>query len=49
MATTNLHHITVDDEVYEKLRQLGQTSDSFNDVLHRVLDNVKFNRKEILA
>ncbi len=34
---TNLKHITVDPKVYEKLRDLGKTSDSFNDVLKKIL------------
>lgn len=34
---TNLKHITVDPKVYEKLRNLGKTSDSFNDVLKKIL------------
>ena len=34
---TDLKHITVDPKVYEKLRNLGKTSDSFNDVLKKIL------------
>ena len=32
-----LKHITVDTQVYEQLRKLGKTSDSFNDVLKKIL------------
>ena len=43
-----LKHITVSVENYEKLRDLGKTSDSFNDVVSRLLeerrglDNIKW-------
>jgi predicted CopG family antitoxin len=33
----NLKHITVNEEVYQKLKNLGKAGDSFNDVLVRIL------------
>ena len=34
---TKLKHITVNEEVYQKLKNLGRAGDSFNDVLIRIL------------
>jgi predicted CopG family antitoxin len=34
---TKLKHITVNQEVYQKLKDLGKAGDSFNDVLTRIL------------
>jgi predicted CopG family antitoxin len=34
-----LKHITVNQEVYQKLKNLGKAGDSFNDVLSRLLKN----------
>ncbi|HET9805618.1 MAG TPA: antitoxin VapB family protein [Nitrososphaeraceae archaeon] len=34
---TKLKHITVNKEVYQKLKDLGRAGDSFNDVLLRIL------------
>jgi predicted CopG family antitoxin len=34
---TKLKHITVNQKVYQKLKDLGKTGDSFNDVLTRIL------------
>jgi predicted CopG family antitoxin len=34
---TKLKHITVNQEVYQKLKSLGSAGDSFNDVLVRIL------------
>jgi predicted CopG family antitoxin len=33
-----LKHITVNEEVYQKLKNLGKAGDSFNDVLVRILE-----------
>ena len=33
----NLKHITVNQEVYQKLKDLGRAGDSFNDVLTKIL------------
>jgi predicted CopG family antitoxin len=33
----NLRHITVNEEVYQKLKNLGKAGDSFNDVLTKIL------------
>ena len=33
-----LKHITVNQEVYQKLKNLGKAGDSFNDVLVRILE-----------
>ena len=35
---TQLKHITVNQEVYQKLKNLGKAGDSFNDVLVRILE-----------
>jgi predicted CopG family antitoxin len=41
-----LKHITVNKQVYQKLRDLGKTGDSFNDVLMKILQiNTKENEK----
>ena len=37
---TKLKHITVNEEVYQKLKNLGKAGDSFNDVLIRILSVV---------
>ncbi len=34
---TKLRHITINQEVYQKLKNLGKTGDSFNDVLTKIL------------
>ena len=34
---TKLKHITVNNEVYQKLKNLSKAGDSFNDVLVRIL------------
>ena len=34
---TKLKHITVNQEVYQKLKNLGKAGDSFNDVLLKIL------------
>ena len=34
-----LKHITVNQEVYQELKNLGRAGDSFNDVLVRILEN----------
>jgi predicted CopG family antitoxin len=34
----NLKHITVNEEVYQKLKNLGKAGDSFNDVLTKILE-----------
>jgi predicted CopG family antitoxin len=36
--------IAVSKENYDKLKRLGYTAESFNDVLNRLLENVKENR-----
>jgi predicted CopG family antitoxin len=33
-----LKHITINPEVYQKLKNLGKAGDSFNDVLVRILE-----------
>ena len=38
---TKLKHITVNQEVYQKLKNLGKAGDSFNDVLIRILAAVQ--------
>ena len=35
---TKLKHITVNQEVYQKLKNLGKAGDSFNDVLVQILE-----------
>lgn len=35
-----LKHITISELNYEKLRNLGKTGESFNDVLSRLLKNI---------
>lgn len=35
---TKLKHITVNEEIYQKLKNLGKAGDSFNDVLIRILE-----------
>jgi predicted CopG family antitoxin len=35
---TELKHITVNQDVYQKLKNLGKAGDSFNDVLVRMLE-----------
>ena len=35
---TKLKHITVNQDVYQKLKNLGKAGDSFNDVLVRILE-----------
>jgi predicted CopG family antitoxin len=41
-----LKHIIVNKQVYQKLRDLGKTGDSFNDVLMKILQiNIKENEK----
>ena len=37
----NLKHITVNEEVYQKLKNLGKAGDSFNDVLIKILAEAK--------
>ncbi len=34
---SKLKHITVNQEIYEKLKNLGRAGDSFNDVLVKIL------------
>ncbi|MGH9982057.1 MAG: antitoxin VapB family protein [Nitrososphaeraceae archaeon] len=34
----NLKHITVNEEIYQKLKNLGKAGDSFNDVLTKILE-----------
>jgi predicted CopG family antitoxin len=36
--------ISITKENYDKLKRLGYTSESFNDVLNRLLENVKEER-----
>ena len=40
-----LKHITVDQEVYQKLKNLGKAGDSFNDVLVKILNNQPIVKK----
>jgi predicted CopG family antitoxin len=42
---THLKHITVNQQVYQKLKNLGKTGDSFNDVLMKIL-HIKESTKE---
>jgi predicted CopG family antitoxin len=42
----NLKHITVDQDVYQKLKDLGRTGDSFNDVLIRILASLQEEEKK---
>ena len=44
---TNLKHITVNQEVYQKLKDLGKAGDSFNDVLIRILAAKQEQEKEV--
>ena len=37
MSELSLKHIVVSRENYEKLKKLGNTGDSFNDVITRIL------------
>lgn len=37
MAITKLKRIAVHENVYQQLKQLGSTGDSFNDVIVRIL------------
>lgn len=41
-----LKHITVNQEVYQELKNLGKAGDSFNDVLVRILKNQHILKKE---
>ncbi|HSF49921.1 MAG TPA: antitoxin VapB family protein [Nitrososphaeraceae archaeon] len=41
-----LKHITVNQEVYQKLKNLGKTGDSFNDVLIRILAEAEKEKEE---
>jgi predicted CopG family antitoxin len=41
-----LKHITVGQEVYQKLKDLGRAGDSFNDVLLRILASVEKEGKK---
>ncbi len=34
---TKLKHITINQDVYQKLKDLGKAGDSFNDVLTKIL------------
>jgi predicted CopG family antitoxin len=42
---TKLKHITVNQEIYQKLKDLGKTGDSFNDVLTKILEDKEGGRK----
>jgi predicted CopG family antitoxin len=42
----NLKHITVNKNVYQKLKDLGRAGDSFNDVLIRILASVEKEGKK---
>jgi predicted CopG family antitoxin len=42
---SNLKHITVNPEIYQKLKNLGRAGDSFNDVLTKILQ-IQENKKE---
>ena len=44
MALTKIRRIAVHEDTYEKLRDLGKTSDSFNEVIVRILE--QNNQKE---
>ena len=39
-----LKHITVDKNVYQKLKSLGNAGDSFNDVLKKILAKEEFSK-----
>ena len=41
-----LKHITVNQEVYQKLKDLGKGGDSFNDVLIRILAEAEKEKEE---
>ena len=41
-----LKHITVNQEIYQKLKNLGKTGDSFNDVLIRILAAAEKEKEE---
>jgi predicted CopG family antitoxin len=43
---TNFKHIAVNQEVYQRLKNLGKAGDSFNDVLIQLL-HIKENKKEV--
>jgi predicted CopG family antitoxin len=45
---SKLKHITVNQEVYKKLKNLGKAGDSFNDVLIRILET-KFQMLESVS
>jgi predicted CopG family antitoxin len=42
----NLKHITVNKNVYQKLKDLGRAGDSFNDVQIRILASVEKEGKK---
>jgi predicted CopG family antitoxin len=42
----HLKHITVNQQVYQKLRDLGKTGDSFNNILMKILE-IKENKMEV--
>jgi predicted CopG family antitoxin len=41
MAITKLKRIAVHETVYEQLREMGKTGESFNDVIVKMLEIVK--------
>ena len=41
-----LKHITINQEVYQKLKNLGKAGDSFNDVLIRILAEAEKEKEE---
>ncbi len=41
-----LKHITVNQEVYQKLKDLGKAGDSFNDVLTKILAEAEQKEQE---
>lgn len=49
MAITKLKRIAVHESVYEQLRDLGKTGDSFNDIISQLLQQQKEEGKQFVT
>ena len=43
---TNLHTISITDNVYKKLRTIGNFGESFSDLIGRILTEIEMERSE---
>ncbi len=43
---TNRHTISITDNVYEKLRTIGNFGESFSDLIGRILTEIEMERSE---